>query len=493
MIEKEGHKERHECLWGRAILPNWLGKGTARTRFAEDIMMLETENYNQLNAECKESASDGSGGPGHVPKAMRKVGAAAVIIKANRQEGRIKIEDVAFMMSEVTGKQTVPRAEVLGDIMANIEPDEKITHEERCNYSDASYVVNGASKNSKKSLVDGPNGDLWEVRESMREENKNNRETKKIKSHAQKQVLKGKVNEIPYLMNMVADAAADAYADTLSTAQPISEINKWQSRAFQIARRLAVIQTEIDEQRKDELQMVKVETEEHIELDASNEVEKVRAKMKQQIKEQGHRLVKQGRMVRCTFCQTSRGSQNIRYFTVNKCNCNKRRYGDQGRPSSQNVEQSEKTSTHEPLEMWVTQSKRKDIVRKQLQKKRARERERLSIERTAAGAVFHDAGIELPDSETEREPPFKIHKTHAVIELGGFYACTRCGKYNSKRKKDNTLPKECAGKMPKGNRSTIDRIKKGRHPERQGKKWPSGEECPKPKRYKAKEPEEDEQ
>ena len=108
--------------------------------------MLETENYNQLNAECKESASDGSGGPGHVPKAMRKVAAAAVIIKANRQEGRIKIEDVAFMMSEVTGKQTVPRAEVLGDIMANIEPDEKITHEERCNYSDASYVVNGASK-----------------------------------------------------------------------------------------------------------------------------------------------------------------------------------------------------------------------------------------------------------------------------------------------------------------------------------------------------------
>ena len=143
-------------------------------------MMLETENYNQLNAECKESASDGSGGPGHVPKALRKVGAAAAIIKANRQEGRIKIEDVAFMMSEVHGKQTVPRAEVLGDIMANIEPDEEIAHKERCNYSDASYVVNGASKSSKKSLVDGPNGDLWEVRESMREENKSDRETKKI-------------------------------------------------------------------------------------------------------------------------------------------------------------------------------------------------------------------------------------------------------------------------------------------------------------------------
>ena len=191
MIEKEGHKEKHECSWGRAILPNWLGKGTARTRFAEDIMMLETENYNQLNAECKESASDGSGGPGHVPKALRKVGAAAAIIKANRQEGRIKVEDVAFMMSEVHGKQTVPRAEVLGDIMANIEPDEEVTHKRRYNYSDASYVVNGASKSSKKSLVDGPNGDLWEVRESMREENKNNRETKKIKSHAQQQVLDG--------------------------------------------------------------------------------------------------------------------------------------------------------------------------------------------------------------------------------------------------------------------------------------------------------------
>ena len=100
---------------------------------------------------------------------------------------------------------------------------------------------------------------------------------------------------------------------------------------------------------------------------------------------------------------------------------------------------------------------------------------------------------EIADSETEREPPFKIHKSHAIMELGGFYACTRCGKYNPKRKKDNTLPMECVGKMPKGNKSTIVRIRKGKHPERQGKKWPSGEECPKPKRYKAKELEEDEQ
>ena len=61
-----------------------------------------------------------------------------------------------------------------------------------------------------------------------------------------------------------------------------------------------------------------------------------------------------------------------------------------------------------------------------------------------------------------------------------------------KGKKTTLSQRSALEKCQKGNRSTIVRIRKGKHPERQGKKWPSGEECPKPKRYKAKELEEDE-
>ena len=144
-------------------------------------------------------------------------------------------------------------------------------------------------------------------------------------------------------------------------------------------------------------------------------------------------------MVRCNCCQTARGSQNIKYFALNRCYGNKRSYEDQDRTGKQNVEQCGKSTKQEPIGIWVTQNKRKEIVRKQLQQKRTRERERKSIEQTAAETVFHDTGMQLPDSETEREPPFKIHKSHAIMELGGFYACTRCGKYNSKRKKGSLL------------------------------------------------------
>ena len=253
MLESADHKEQNECIWGRALIPDWNGTATRRTKFAEDLQMVETQNFNKLNASVKETASDGSGGPSGIPREARKVGAAAATLDTEIQNGRLKIIDLAFIASEVHGNQTVPRAEVLADTMANIEPDLHIKQEGRVNYCDAAYVVNGANKENKKSLIEGTNGDLWEVREQMREDNTFNRETVKVKAHAQEKVLSGQMPKIPYLMNVLADATADAYADILSRDQEVEKIMKLQGWAYKIAMRLATIQAEIDDNKQDEL------------------------------------------------------------------------------------------------------------------------------------------------------------------------------------------------------------------------------------------------
>ena len=83
-----------------------------------------------------------------------------------------------------------------------------------------------------------------------------------------------------------------------------------------------------------------------------------------------------------------------------------------------------------------------------------------------------------------KRPPFEIHESHNVIELGGFYACTKCGTCSARKAKDNRLPKECQKEMPKGSISRITRIVKGQHPRSVAEKWPSGETNPVPKRVR---------
>ena len=134
---------------GRALILDWNGTATRRTKFAEDLQMVKTQNFNKLNASVKETASDGSGGPSGIPREVRKVGAAAATIDTEIQNGRLMMIDLAFIASEVHGNQTVPRAEVLADIMANIERDLYIKQEERVNYCDAAYVVTEPTKKTR--------------------------------------------------------------------------------------------------------------------------------------------------------------------------------------------------------------------------------------------------------------------------------------------------------------------------------------------------------
>ena len=107
-------------LVGQSYPTSRKGRYHRSTKFIDDIQSFKTDNFEQLMSTSHMSATDGSGGPEWVPRDIRKVGAAAATIKMHENEGEpIKVLDIAFVASEVPGEQTVPRAELFGDIMAN--------------------------------------------------------------------------------------------------------------------------------------------------------------------------------------------------------------------------------------------------------------------------------------------------------------------------------------------------------------------------------------
>ncbi len=96
----------------------WAGTPPHR-KYLDELTKLETDNFARLSAGPALTATDGSGGPASVPRATQRCGAGAAAIRAAEPPGEpVQIEEVALAASEVPGAQTVPRAELLADIIA---------------------------------------------------------------------------------------------------------------------------------------------------------------------------------------------------------------------------------------------------------------------------------------------------------------------------------------------------------------------------------------
>ena len=93
-------------------------------------------------------------------------------------------------------------------------------------------------------MLSGTNGDLWSIRDSEQCEQQ---ETTKVKAHAEVEVLNGYQDRQEFLLNLLADAAADAAAELSVNTLAVQECERWSSIAFLIAMRLAVLQAEADE------------------------------------------------------------------------------------------------------------------------------------------------------------------------------------------------------------------------------------------------------
>ena len=68
------------CLWGRAILPMTLGRYKQEAQWADDLQARQTNNFEAMARDAEDFATDGSGGPGYVPKELKKVGSVVAIV-----------------------------------------------------------------------------------------------------------------------------------------------------------------------------------------------------------------------------------------------------------------------------------------------------------------------------------------------------------------------------------------------------------------------------
>ena len=324
----------------------------------------------------------------------------------------------------------------------------------------------------------GSNGDLWETREAERGANRNNKATKKMKAYAHERVLEGSMEPELYLLNAVADAVADVYANILSTERPIGEMEKWHAYTFNIAMRFATIQAEINAQIHEQVPVF-VDLEEPRDR---TEVPEEMKKTKRMIERRGHKLVREDAFLRCVRCQRRRRNRNIRYFTKADCLTS----GPKELQSEKEEEKQEVTETKEPKTEMVTRSKRRKLVQQRLQQEQEARRIGKRKREEADVNTAREIASELPEGvvEEETKTPFKLHPSHRLVELGGYYTCVKCAATESRPTNNNRLTKECRNSAPPGSMWRTVRVVEGLHPRESGAKWPSGEKSPRPKRLK---------
>ena len=214
------------------------------------------------------------------------------------------IDQVGLQCSEVPGKQTVPRAELYGTILAREAAGGDQALDILC---DAAYVVKGASNYNADQLDAGSNGDLWH-RSGMLAHQKPATAVKKIKAHAEAEVLAGKMSVLHYLHNATADAGADYMAQHLVDPLAAEAAERWAKVAYLVAKRLAVIEAEVAEATPQH-EWVQVKAVEHSSPPTAPDLEECMAQTRRRIAEQGHHLRRGRTFTRCVRCQARRGNR----------------------------------------------------------------------------------------------------------------------------------------------------------------------------------------
>ena len=111
---------------------------------------------------------------------------------------------------------------------------------------DAAYVVKGMGNPSARArLSSGKNGDLWSALWELVQRKSLQINARKVKAHGENAVLQGKMELQDYLGNLLADCGAGAAAENAVDTCVAQHISEWETRAFLIAKRLAVIEADL--------------------------------------------------------------------------------------------------------------------------------------------------------------------------------------------------------------------------------------------------------
>ena len=229
-----------QCLWSRAIVPGDV-IGSIIEEDSDSILEWCLGSIQEAAVASGAVFSDGSGGEAWVPQQIRRVGAGSASVDFEFDGSKFVARSVGVALSEVRGKQTVPRAELAAAELAfRVTPGATPVL-----WSDARYVVDGAnsSRARQEGLLMGSNGDGWGTFFDMYK-HEERPPVRKVKAHQSiSAVYAGKISMLEYVGNHLADAAADAAAQVLqSRANTCQHVERWTGIAYLIAHRLSFIE-----------------------------------------------------------------------------------------------------------------------------------------------------------------------------------------------------------------------------------------------------------
>ena len=216
----------------------------------------------------------------------------------------------------MVGSQTVPRAELWAGIMAQDASKASEVAGTIETLSDSLYYVKGAADVSKSAdVTERKNADLWEAWLDVQSPT---HAVRKVKAHAEAEVLSGDITVRDYLQNALADAAADAYADVIIDKLAWQHVERAEGIAYLVAMRLAVLEREAREAMKDEVQVTIHPPPCPVEEDPSMRAAEIRSS----IQGRGHQLCAKSQYIYCVRCRRRRKEHKMKDWLSISCTTN---------------------------------------------------------------------------------------------------------------------------------------------------------------------------
>ena len=391
----------------------------------------------------------------------RRVGAAAVLCHLDENGD---CASLAWHLTSVPGKQTVPRAECVGANAAMALAKRAGVSAPRV-HVDASYVVQGIPKLSAR-VSEGTNQDVWAALGDGLDQL--NPSIIKVKAHTTvAQVARGEVAWESYIGNALADVLSKVAAKCSELPDLVSEcIEKEERLAFLICMRIACIEHLFREDQDEVRDWELTDATGPLSQDAISEWVRRGGS-------NGHSLVRlaTGR-VRCKTCGSTCSDARALHWLREPCGGNLAR-----RPSELNSRATHvfRGTFPEYLREQAKQHKR----HRQAAASNSKRYSTMAIKylNSAAGAPeFGEGAGPVPGWAQE------IHDSHNhLVHGGGFVCCVRCGALAASHHKRSGLFSACpvvareGWTLPEGSKWRLARLKAGLHPEgKSGRYWPDG-------------------
>ncbi len=312
--EFEGRVGEYSCLWGRGILPRSLVD--PGPQLAPDEVVIDVAgDFSGTFGDSAVAYSDGSGGPKHAPSSAPVAGSGLATAHWHIDGDKLTVRSVALAASAVPGGQTVPRAELWATCVAAGEASRGGGGELR---ADAAYVVD--TWNSEQRLQKArstANGGLWARLARTTADRDVHLRITKVKAHVKPaDIIRNGGSVVDYIGNHLADAAAGTVAEKmLSGSNRAAAIARWESRAFEIARRLARIEAWHWRQPTETVYLPP----EPLAPWEPPDPRQLQSRLQAQVEEQGHVLRRMKGLMVCSRCLKKRQAHNHRFWTTTLC------------------------------------------------------------------------------------------------------------------------------------------------------------------------------